>query len=149
MRNDLIVLGKLKTPYPPNQGLKRINLALNNATNGVLKPLIHQTKDWNPPIVIGSFRDTTLKTPYPPNQGLKHRENDFLSIQKLLKTPYPPNQGLKLRRQSDPLPHSTLKTPYPPNQGLKLIAPPNWIPNLICLKPLIHQTKDWNMPLYI
>jgi len=162
-------VGRLKTPYPPNQGLKLGFNHVGTAGTHSLKPLIHQTKDWNM-ISVARYRQTpALKTPYPPNQGLKHftvPEGDVKTValkplihqtkdwnMKLYNVP-PEECVLK------PLIHQTkdwntqyfptstkcrlLKTPYPPNQGLKRCEWRGGGAGADRLKPLIHQTKDWN-----
>ena len=134
----------LKTPYPPNQGLKQSPAPLTRLSLEPLKPLIHQTKDWNWWPQHPDHQSRHLKTPYPPNQGLKHNTFKPSLSKARLKTPYPPNQGLKHMPAPGEIQEDSLKTPYPPNQGLKHLFHRIGLVVGIHLKPLIHQTKDWN-----
>ena len=50
LKQNFVETGKvaeaqLKTPYPPNQGLKQIHAWVQKQKLALLKPLIHQTKD--------------------------------------------------------------------------------------------------------
>ena len=136
---------ELKTPYPPNQGLKPVIWKRSAPKPSSLKPLIHQTKDWNYEAFFNSQGSKDLKTPYPPNQGLKRTAREKLFIHRDLKTPYPPNQGLKPNMESVRWQEPSLLKPL-------IHQTKDWnVMNITTrpltsddLKPLIHQTKDWN-----